>query len=1219
MGPCMQRAPLCSADLGVSRSPPMNSYLQILLAPLPFAMLSNDVCKLTTTFSSVTDPFAAYSSQPTPFVSYDQMSHIRPTISTQPVPGPSTLTASSSSPTSKRRGSILVAASDAINNFTHFGRRKRIPLRPSTAVTPTPIILSEVIEISASRRQDAEDEERERLRDVAAQSLGLGPVLLEDALSRLDTSGEAAMNRDDSEHETDDRDRPPESDITGFSSVSVSVSVPPPPIGSSSSTSAAVIPFTSRTRSGSIARSLHSHSNSYSRANSTTPLPAIPAFPTTHALIKPFIQCSSTFPKHYPPPSLLMFALSKQWKTRFIVLTTPSPPRPIGSATSSFRASTGPAVSYLHLFKGSGADERELERLEINEDSVVFLSDEEVGGRRNVVKVGGIDVGVMRRELNTEEDGRTMWLLQISDSTESQNWIAAIKSALLSQRSFRAGLGNVGQNVGAVEPRGDLDVMLSMRAQGLFPQAPLETTSPSATPRVQSPRLGGSSNGQAQFVDHNLTPPASLSRSHSRQNTQVSGFTNGTSSPTPSSRNAVTALKGLFTTRPRSPSAASVSSDLETPDDSFGSAGTNLLMLRSNSFSSERQFSPTSSVFSPVSSSSSATPRMTITEAHMLDRKIIPDSNRQMEWSPITHNGRLSSMSREADRKSSMENYSPSLQPPPRRRAWTSSGPASSTNKNMIIGSGYTYTHANGSTAESLGVKQHTNGQYTLGPAFTPEDAPRQSREGRPRTSWSSMTSSNGDYSPPADTNGKRWSRYGTFAQHRLTPPNGSPPEPSSPPHSPLAHNSHQRLPNTRHPYAFEGTPSRSSSIHSTSPQNLVLDLRPLSPKRASGSSVHSFSTVSTSHSRSTGLFTHRPLSSHRVSMPPPQRPAPNSALPPTPNEESFPNSPRSAQSSSPPTKSSFRDALSLRGHRLSLSPPSLPPTSTLPPRPDEPTYRSHRKSSSIGSVHSFSPLYPIPASPTPLESPYPPPVGPLPPTPSGSSVPPTPTTPSLTTPTRASISFKQRLRILSAPTPSPPPSTPDLSLSQEEASSINHPPLQIFTDTSIPSTPIGEPITTLQNDPNFLSFAPPTPPSRVLPSIFPDMVLPEPEKENAGITSLSPPPRRGSRRISTPDKEKLLSREGASSLPSMTAEADEERKGSNEDRDQVGSTSNAHEDNDEDPRVPDIQVHELSELPLLVDDIVASDVASAMASYDLSPKPRPLDHCAVSLVDVSI
>lgn len=95
--------------------------------------------------------------------------------------------------------------------------------------------------------------------------------------------------------------------------------------------------------------------------------------------------------------------------------------------------------SYLHLFKSSAADEKEMERLEITEDSVVFVAEEqEIGGRRNVVKVGGVDVVKKVRDFgssnNTEENGRTMWFLQISDADEAQKWITVIKNAIFEQR-----------------------------------------------------------------------------------------------------------------------------------------------------------------------------------------------------------------------------------------------------------------------------------------------------------------------------------------------------------------------------------------------------------------------------------------------------------------------------------------------------------------------------------------------------------------------------------------------------------------------------------------------------------------------------------------------------------------------------------------------------------------------------------------------------------------
>ena len=90
---------------------------------------------------------------------------------------------------SKRRGSILVSASSALSSLSSFSRRKKPPplsrpFSPSSLNGPSlnPIVFSEVIEISAEsvRKAKEEEAEMERLRDAAAQTLGLGSVLLED-------------------------------------------------------------------------------------------------------------------------------------------------------------------------------------------------------------------------------------------------------------------------------------------------------------------------------------------------------------------------------------------------------------------------------------------------------------------------------------------------------------------------------------------------------------------------------------------------------------------------------------------------------------------------------------------------------------------------------------------------------------------------------------------------------------------------------------------------------------------------------------------------------------------------------------------------------------------------------------------------------------------------------------------------------------------------------
>ncbi|KAJ7175730.1 hypothetical protein C8R46DRAFT_68060 [Mycena filopes] len=267
---------------------------------------------------------------------------------------------------SGKRSSLLSQAGDALS--FRFGRRR--PIRQPAP--PVVLAVPHVIDISAPP-PDEEIEERQRLRDAAAQSLGLGPLL------------EPTEEEDEQEQDT--------------------VVVPLPP------------------------------------------------FPASPALLAPFQALADSLPKYYPPSSLRIFALTKQWKDRHLILSVAVPARP--------------GVAHLHLFKSHAQDDRELERLEINADSVVFVADDaqpDLGPTAHVVKVAGADVGALRRDWNPTDDGRTVWLLQFFSPADAQRWISAIKSAIFEQRTHRAGLAPLPPALTPnSEPRGDMDVMLSLR------------------------------------------------------------------------------------------------------------------------------------------------------------------------------------------------------------------------------------------------------------------------------------------------------------------------------------------------------------------------------------------------------------------------------------------------------------------------------------------------------------------------------------------------------------------------------------------------------------------------------------------------------------------------------------------------------------------------------------------------------------------------------------
>jgi hypothetical protein len=288
----------------------------------------------------------------------------------------------------KKRGSLLLVASDALG--FRFGRKRK-----SVPRLPMPIILPDVIEISAPRR-DEELEERERLRDAAAQSIGLDPILM---------SGEdTPMERDENEASLEDIE---EAKMSG--SVHLDGRLP-----------LDMVVFDSVTQSSSEPTRSRNSQQTHSRSTSTSI--SLPGFPCLPANLTEFMQASSTLPKYYPSTSLRIFSLTKQWKSRYLILSSPP------SSTSR-----GPAVSYLHIFRTSGAEEKEMERLEINEDSVVFVAEEEIGHRRSVVQVGGVDVGAVKND-HSEGKAQAMWFLQIVDPFEAQKWIALIKNLILGQR-----------------------------------------------------------------------------------------------------------------------------------------------------------------------------------------------------------------------------------------------------------------------------------------------------------------------------------------------------------------------------------------------------------------------------------------------------------------------------------------------------------------------------------------------------------------------------------------------------------------------------------------------------------------------------------------------------------------------------------------------------------------------------------------------------------------
>ncbi|KIK95052.1 hypothetical protein PAXRUDRAFT_409652 [Paxillus rubicundulus Ve08.2h10] len=942
--------------------------------------------------------------------------------------------------------------------------------------------------------RDYERDECERLRDVAAQSIGLDPELLHD------------LNRSQSHSSLD------------------SLQGPPQP-----------------TR--------------------------IPPFPASLAALGPFVTMSATLPKFTPPSSLLVYALAKQWKLRTIVLTSHS----VSQKT------------HVHLFKGAAPDEREIERLEVTEDSAIFVSEEDVGSRGSVVKFAGKDAGASSSGSIGGENPRTMWFLQITDPAESQRWITAIKNAVLSRRSIRAGLGIPAQTSVGHEPRGDMDVMLSMRLQGIISTQLIDPPKSTAT-WPTSP-----------LTPSSPSPPPSL---------------RSLTTNVPSSSPAAT-IKGIFTgTRSRSPSLEGSTHPQGHTEDSFGVMGTSLLtMLRTNASSSP---SPSLALplphaparGSPASSVRSASAPVVITAS---DLKISKERDTpELSSSPPASNSTCTPSRSNTPLIPLCSPQGPlalSLQPPPRKsKHGPTPTPFASSQEQCGI---YKQADGNRSVAGSFGIQSSlssggpspgtspspcllavpievpvsTFARVGVWPPSPTGDLLRTS----PNVDVRSASPGGGLYSVPSDTGAsgvtntslavpatdtpsrstsitKRWSRQGTSLPKRLMPPSGPPPS------VPLSPESNHRAsvalnPPAPHPYAADRPPSsassRSYSQAGLSPRSGT-SLSPTFWKRTSDSSAYSASSESTSDSRALARISvpingsvssslgsaveiggsSRPMSqsvpdpsplahkpSKRRSMPPP-RPAPSFAPPPTPYGQGSASGPTSPSASVSSFQTSFRNSIAKRALRLSLTAPKPPPSSVLPPRPDEGGHgQGHRTSKGKTGGTSTSDLYPIPASPSR-------PPSTLPHT-SSLSHPPPPTSPASSTRT---LSIKQRLRILSAPsTPSSPilsslATTPPTQASTLDLSDDNENDLSMPSYAHVRSPPIfglGEHITTMQNDPSFLQLS--SPAMSTIPKLPPRSPFrPSPpssctingrgtptfEPDGDFVALSPPPPRRGSKQI---------------------------------------------------------------------------------------------------------
>ena len=734
---------------------------------------------------------------------------------------------------------------------------------------------------------------------------------------------------------------------------------------------------------------------------------------------------------------------------------------------------------------------------------------------------------------------------------------------LIPHRSVRAGLGLPTSNYGGAEPRGDMDVMLSMRAQGLISSRNRGMSSNSGSGNNANGTPNSSANSQSQ------TPPKPQSSSSSA-----------------SPKLPMSTLKGLFTgpNRPRTPSLVGLNGSIKVDEPSLlqsslnsishhhhppttTSAGTHILnRLRGNP--DARPLSPLGYTSSVTSISTTTNNNVGGNSAHSvsgvvdsplssaeLERKILLDQTDSIPSSGSTWTTTQRKQSLISQQLTGlnglMNSVSSPLQPPPWRKQSTGpssvaqSLPQSQVDLSEPDSSTYQYLHTNMSAIESFGVHNtHPPSRRSISGARPSLDiSPSRDSYGsgngsgvgtggsikgvvgggerkmRP-PSWNSAAS----ITESVASGPKRWSRQGVLPK-RLTPPSGALP---SIPVSGAEEEAVTPRVGSPHPHSFdrERSPSRSSSYSTQNSQaNSLPNSNANSPqngfstasflKRQSGSSFLSGTSASNVSSQlhkrtSTGSGTGNSVVGsyisrsalsiqNRLSLAPPQRPVPNTALPPTPTEQDSQNSSPMLSSvgtpSPPPSspKSSFRESLTQRALRLSLAgmPQKTPPTANLPLRPDDPSFaEGHRRSSSsgglsIGGTSRPTTLYTIPGSPSPMEGD------------------PILLPPALIEKERQqntlNLNLKQRLRMLSAPASTTIPSDP-LSITPPSNSSVSTQllaadqtilKLRTEGEDSYGSVHtrflVGEPITTMQNDPSFLLMTTPTLPPPTPPAVLSD------------------------------------------------------------------------------------------------------------------------------------
>ncbi|KAF8339610.1 uncharacterized protein EI90DRAFT_3117419 [Cantharellus anzutake] len=201
---------------------------------------------------------------------------------------------------------------------------------------------------------------------------------------------------------------------------------------------------TVKQRSGGVRFQEPGDSRGYS-ASFPISVEAVPPFPCLFSLIESRIGFTSTVSKYCAPPPLVTLlgstkSTARHWKPRHLALTSVTTLGPNSTKDEAVYIRT----DYLHLFKGSSPNDREVDRLLLTGNSAATLPDEQdnLWDRQCVIKVNGYHAKVVKQD---EEgtfipQGEMVWLLQCPDSHNMQKWLVSIRNAVLNHRCWQAGL-----------------------------------------------------------------------------------------------------------------------------------------------------------------------------------------------------------------------------------------------------------------------------------------------------------------------------------------------------------------------------------------------------------------------------------------------------------------------------------------------------------------------------------------------------------------------------------------------------------------------------------------------------------------------------------------------------------------------------------------------------------------------------------------------------------